>query len=118
MERNRKHSQPAVMRYPGRAILSCILCGLLLLSAAASANHALHKKLHASSGAAAHLCLICSFSKGEVGGTSDFTRLLSVILALLFSIPFLRFWFPRPMEHRLAPSRGPPFFLSPSRVAG
>jgi len=88
--------------------LAHLLCASLLFCGVASASDTLHKRLHSTSRGSAHVCLVCSLIKGEVGAVEATVAVLLAGMALVFSaLPLRSCVLPR-TEHRLSPSRAPP----------
>jgi hypothetical protein len=95
-----------------RSALSGLLALLLLASGTVAVSRALHQMLHNDAAGGHHLCLVCSFAKGQVSA-ADVTLLAAlVVLCPLFS---LRAAIPSPLpvfDYRLSPSRAPPTLTS------
>jgi len=115
VQRERKVS---VFGSAARPALGGLLCLLLILFGIVSANHVLHQKLHGNSSSASHLCLVCSFSKGQASAADPGPILAIFVFALFFFIPLLPPTSLPASDRRLAPSRGPPFSSPSFRVVG
>lgn len=88
--------------------LAALLAVLLLAAAILSVSHALHQCLHDEGAANGHVCLVCSFAKGQLNAAP---------VALICSVcVFPCLWYfcrvntlPLPgFDYRLSPSRAPP----------
>jgi hypothetical protein len=96
------------LRWVAKPALTGLLAGLLLVCGALSVNHALHQSLHNDAGDSHHLCLVCSFAKGQVSAADVAFVAVLLVLCSLFS---LRAGNPSPLpafDYRLSPSRAPP----------
>ena len=85
-----------------------LLAGLLLVCGTLSVSHALHQSLHNEAGGSHHLCLVCSFAKGQVSAAEVAFVAVLLVLCPLFSF---RAGNPAPLsafDYRLSPSRAPP----------
>jgi hypothetical protein len=94
-------------RWSGSA-LAALLAALLLVAAILSVSQALHQCLHDEGSANAHLCLVCSFAKGQVSAVAvAFVAGVFVFLCLrcfcLATTPPLPGFY-----YCLSPSRAPP----------
>jgi hypothetical protein len=98
-------------RWSGSA-LAALLAGLLLVAAILSVNHALHQCLHYEGAVNGHVCLVCSFVKGQLSaapvalfcGVCVFPCLWYFCLVNTLSLPGF--------DYRLSPSRAPPALAS------
>jgi len=96
-------------RVPASA-LSGLLALLLLVATAFSASHTLHQLLHQDGVGSSHLCLACSFAKGQLSAAA--VAVISAVMAfcclwgvgLVSTSPFPGF------DYRTSPSRAPPRF--------
>jgi hypothetical protein len=92
---------------PGSA-LGGLLALLLLVATTSSISHALHEFLHQDGAGSGHICLACSFAKGQVSAAA--VALVSAVLVFccLWGVclanisPFPGF------DYRTSPSRAPP----------
>jgi hypothetical protein len=88
--------------------LAALLAVLLLVAAILSVSHALHQCLHSEGAANGHVCLLCSFAKGQVSampvalvcGACVFPCLWYFCLASTLPLPGF--------DYRFSPSRAPP----------
>ena len=92
--------------------LAGLLAILLLTSATLAVSGALHQLLHNDAASSHHICLVCSFAKGQISATD-----VAVVAALLVLCPLLsyRASTPSPLpafDYRLSPSRAPPALTS------
>jgi hypothetical protein len=86
--------------------LGGLLAVLLLVATTFSVSHALHQSLHHDSAGNGHLCLACSFAKGQVS--------VAVVALFVSVLAFRCLW--RVGTVGIAPSFGPDYRLSPSRA--
>jgi len=113
-----RESEISVFGVTAKAALAGWLCLVLVFSVTLSASHVLHQKVHGTNEGPGHLCLICSFSKGQITSAEVAPILAVFISVLFFSIaPFRSDRLPA-SDRRLAPGRGPPSSLSSRRVVG
>jgi hypothetical protein len=101
-----------------RSALGGWLVLLLLVATTFSVSHALHQSLHRGGAGARHLCLACSFAKGQVSAAAVAPMPVVLVLGWLCSVLTTH---PSPLpgaDYRLSPSRAPPFLFSPVTVAG
>jgi hypothetical protein len=93
------------MRVPTSA-LGGLLALLLLVATTFSVSHALHQSLHHDGAGSGHLCLACSFAKGQVSVAA-----VGLFVAVLF---FCCLWGVCPVG--VSPSSGRDYRVSPSRA--
>jgi hypothetical protein len=99
-------------------VLAGLLASLLLLVGTISVSASLHQSLHNDNSANSHLCLFCSFVKGEIdvagvpssAAVPGALHLCGVLLANQSSFPII--------DYRLAPSRAPPSSIPSITVVG
>ena len=116
--RVQREREVSVFGSVAKSALAGLLAVLLLVAATLAASHALHQSFHAGRASASHLCLICSFTKGQVT-TAEIAPALAVFVSIvIFSLPLVRVSKLPVTDRRLAHSRGPPSILSASRVVG
>jgi hypothetical protein len=101
-----------------KSVFSGLLVFVLLVSATLSGSHVLHQKLHSAGTGAAHSCLVCSLSKGQVNAADVAPILTIFVSSLFFFAPAFRLVRLAAADRRLAPSRGPPSSSSSRRVVG
>jgi hypothetical protein len=86
--------------------LGGLLAVLLLVATTFSVSHSLHQLLHHDSARTNHLCLACSFAKGQVS--------VAVVALFVAAVAFCCLW--RVCTVGVSPSFGPDYRLSPSRA--
>ena len=99
-------------RWVAKPALSGFLALLLLICGILSVSRALHQLLHDDAAGSHHLCLACSFAKGQISAAD-----VALVAALLVLHPLASF---RPailppvpaFDYRLSPSRAPPALIS------
>jgi hypothetical protein len=101
-----------------KSVVAALLAFLLMVSAALSASHAFHQKIHGGNTVSGHSCLICSLSKGQVNAADAAPILAIFVSSLFFFVPLLRAATLPVSDRRLAPNRGPPAVPSSRRVVG
>lgn len=92
----------------GKPALAGLLALLLLISSALAVSGTLHQLLHNGAADSHHLCLVCSFAKGQVSAADVALVTALLVLGPLFSF---RAGNPSPLpafDYRLSPSRAPP----------
>ena len=90
--------------------LAGLLAVLLLIATFLAVSGALHQSLHHDASGSHHICLICSFAKGQVNAADVAPVAALLVLCSLFSY---RASIPSPLpvfDYRLSPSRAPPAF--------
>ena len=92
--------------------LAGLLAVLLLVCGILSVSSALHQLLHNDTAGNHHICLVCSFAKGQVSAAD-----VALVAALLVLCPLFgyRASTPSPLpafDYRLSPSRAPPALAS------
>ena len=95
-----------------KAALAGLLALLLLISATLAVSGALHQLLHRDTAGSHHLCLVCSFAKGQVSAAD-----VALIAPLLVLCPLFSYLAGAPLpsavfDYRLSPSRAPPALAS------
>jgi hypothetical protein len=96
------------LRRVAKPALTGLLALLLLASGALSVSHALHQSLHSDTTGGHHLCLVCSFAKGQVSAPDV---ALVAAVQVLCPLSSLRAADTSPLpafDYRLSPSRAPP----------
>jgi hypothetical protein len=96
------------LRRVAKPALSGLLALLLLICGVISVSRALHQLLHNDAAGSHHLCLACSFAKGQVS-TADVTLVSGPVI--FFCLCGIRAIKPSPLpgfDYRLSPSRAPP----------
>lgn len=113
-------SRPKVslFRSAARIALASLLCVLLLAAITASANDGFHKRLHAGTGTAGHLCLVCCLIKGHISGAEAAPVLAPFAAALLLPNALPPAIATARIDVALAHSRGPPAILISCPVVG
>jgi hypothetical protein len=88
--------------------LGGLLAVLLLVAMTFSVSHALHQLLHHDGVGSDHLCLACSFAKGQVsvGALALFVAVVAV--CYLWGVCLIGLLSSSGPDYRLAPSRAPP----------
>ena len=96
------------LRRVAKPALSGLLALLLLICGVISVSRALHQSLHSDTTGGHHLCLVCSFAKGQVSA-ADVALVAAVqVLSPLSSLSAAD-TSPLPaFDYRLSPSRAPP----------
>ena len=91
-----------------RMALGGLLALLLLAATNFSVNHALHQLLHHDGLGSDHLCLACSFAKGQVSVTAVGLFVAVLVFCCLWGV-CLAGMSPSPAcDYRVSPSRAPP----------
>jgi hypothetical protein len=96
------------LRRVAKPALSGLLALLLLICGVISVSRALHQLLHNDAAGSHHLCLACSFAKGQISA-ADVALVAALLVLRLLSC--LRAAYPAPLpsfDYRLSPSRAPP----------
>jgi hypothetical protein len=91
-----------------RKALAGLLALLLLAATTLSVNHVLHQTLHQNDSSNHHLCLLCSFAKGQVSLTEVPFVSAALFLFILLGVRPADFIFLAGRDYRLSPSRAPP----------
>lgn len=91
-----------------RQALAGLLAVLLLAATTLSVSHSLHQTVHQNGSANHHLCLVCSFAKGQVSATDVAITSAALVFLVLFGTRLAEFFFLPGIDHRLSPSRAPP----------
>jgi len=91
-----------------RRALAGLLALLLLAATTLSAAHLLHQTLDQNGSTKHHLCLLCSFAKGQVNATEVTFAAAALLLLVNLGIPQAEFSFLAAGDHRLSLSRAPP----------
>jgi hypothetical protein len=105
----RVQSERKAGRYGGaKSALAGLLALLLLAAATVSANHALHHFLHQDGGVNQHLCLVCSFAKGQVSAAEATLVAAALIVGFSFDLCRANILVLPAVDFRLSPSRAPP----------
>ena len=88
--------------------LGGLLALLLLAATNFSVNHALHQLLHHDGLGSDHLCLACSFAKGQVSVAAVGLFVAVLVFCCLWGV-CLAGMSPSPAcDYRVSPSRAPP----------
>ena len=96
---------------PGSA-LGALLAVLMLVASLFSVSHALHQSLHVDGAVSGHVCLLCSFAKGQVSATDVVVALALAVFCWVCGIRVAKAS-PLPgFDYRLSPSRAPPALAS------
>jgi hypothetical protein len=98
-------------RLPGPA-LAALLVVLLLVTTILTVSHALHQSLHHDGAVSGHVCLVCSFAKGQVSAAAV---VVAAALAVFCCVCGIRAAKTSPLpgfDYRLSPSRAPPALAS------
>jgi hypothetical protein len=85
-----------------------LLALLLLICGVISVSRALHQLLHNDAAGSHHLCLACSFAKGQISA-ADVALVAALLVLRLLSCLRAAYSAPLPsFDYRLSPSRAPP----------
>ena len=106
------------LSHAAKAAVAGLLTSLLLLTAALSASHALHRWLHGDGADNDHACLVCSFAKGQVSAADVAAFVAVLIFFTVCSLRSLSTTFLSNSDYRLSPSRAPPFLSTSPTVVG
>jgi len=95
-----------------RLTVVSLMLGLYLAAAVLSASHQLHHWLHHDSQSGSHQCVVTLITKAHLfAGVAETKAVVSV--ALVLSIPLTDpVWQFSAADHRISPSRAPPFVSS------
>ncbi len=90
------------------AFLAVLLGAVLLISLLLASSHELHHRLHSADSSGDHLCLLCSFAKGQVGAAQAAAVMVIVAVSCFFTLGLLAVSPPASPDWLLAPGRAPP----------
>jgi hypothetical protein len=88
--------------------LTGLLALLLLVAGVLSVSHALHQLLHNDAAGSHHLCLACSFAKGQISAADIALVAALLVLRPLAGLPPVILSPVPASDYRLSPSRAPP----------
>ena len=91
-----------------KSALAVVLAALVIVLGVFSANQALHQTLHSDGAGTNHLCLICSFAKGELSGTDAGPAWAGVVFCCLWGVCRTGTPVPTSFDHSQPSSRAPP----------
>jgi hypothetical protein len=91
-----------------QSALGSLLALLLLIATTASVSHALHQSLHQDGSANSHICLACSFAKGQLSVTATTLLGAVVLFSCLWGIRRITASPSTGFEYRFSLSRAPP----------
>jgi hypothetical protein len=102
-------AQRAFSSIAPKAVLSGLVALLLLIASTLSVSHSLHQALHRDAAPGGHLCLVCSFAKGQAESTGFPLALLFASLSLLFCLRIIQgSLLPGCFDYCLSLGRAPP----------
>jgi hypothetical protein len=88
--------------------LGGLLAVLLLVATTFSVSHALHQLLHHDGVGSDHLCLACSFAKGQVNAAAVALVAAVLIFCCLWGIRLVGASYSPGCDYLVSPSRAPP----------
>ena len=98
-------------RLPGPA-LAALLVVLLLVTTILTVSHALHQCLHHDGAVSGHVCLVCSFAKGQVSAAAVVVAAALAIFCCVCGIRAAKTSLLPGFDYCLSPSRAPPALAS------
>jgi hypothetical protein len=91
-----------------KSALGGLLALLLLAGTNFSVNHALHQLLHHDGMGSDHLCLACSFAKGQVSASAVALGAAALMFCCLWGVSLLGTSNSPGCDYLVSPSRAPP----------
>jgi hypothetical protein len=88
--------------------LGGLLALLLLVATTFSVSHALHQLLHHDGVGSDHLCLACSFAKGQVSVAAVALFVAILVFCCLWGVCLVGMSRSPGRDYRVSPSRAPP----------